>query len=166
MSKRKILERVSHMLYECTLCICIISFHIILKKTWAFYGTSSRIYFYWTSSSRKVASTLYLNLLNSNEFGEFIAVSFYLIFNRGPPKSFKKHHFIWPKKAKTPELKSKTNQTCPTFWGITFDWVELQKWSCTLEKPQTICQRLIIHVNGARMDQLGLRGYFRKTIHS
>ena len=54
--------------------------------------------------------TPYLNLLNSNEFGEFIDVSFVLIFNCGPPKRFKKYHFctkfIWPKKAKYLETAS------------------------------------------------------------
>ena len=29
--------------------------------------------------------------------------------------------------------------------------------------PQTISKRLIIHVNGARMAQFGLRGYFLKS---
>ena len=54
-------------------------------------------------------------------------------------------------------------RSCPTFGGITFDSVELQKWSCTLEKPQNIFKRLVIHLNRARMAQFGLRGYFLKS---
>ena len=34
---------------------------------------------------------------------------------------------------RVPELKSKANQTSPMFQGVTFDSVELQKWSCNLK---------------------------------
>ena len=71
--------------------------------------------------------------------------------------------FIWQKKVKYLELLLFVERSCPTFGGITLDSVELQKWSCTLEKPQTISKRLIIHVNGARMAQFGLQGNFHKS---
>ena len=46
------------------------------------------------------------------------------------------------------------------FGGITLDSVGLQKWSCTLEKPQTISKRLVMHVKGARIAQFGLWAIF------
>ena len=105
--------------------------------------------------------TQYLNLLNTSESWAFLPGRI----------CFDIYYIELPQRLELPQnqqffnffLWSKTDQSCPTFWGVTFDSVELQKWSCTLEKPQTISKRLIIHVNGARMAQFGLRGYFLKS---
>ena len=108
------------------------------------------------------------------QFGKIIAVSFCFDLLACPSKSIKKFHFytfFWPKKPnnhpkwffRVPELKSKANQTCPTFRGITFDSVELQKWSCNLKKPQTICQKLAMYLYGARAAHCGMRDYFLKS---
>ena len=50
-----------------------------------------------------------------------------------------------------------------TFRGITFDSVEIQKWSCTLKNPQTICQKLVMYLYGARRTHCGVGDVFLKS---
>ena len=71
--------------------------------------------------------------------------------------------FIWQKKAKYLELLLVLERSYPTFWGVTFDSVELQKWSCNLKKRQNICQKLLMYLYGTRTAHCNVRDYFLKS---
>ena len=107
--------------------------------------------------------TQYLNLLNTSESWAFLPGRI----------CFDIYYIELPQRLELPQnqqffnffLWSKTDQSCLTFWVVTFDSVELQKWSCTLEKPQTICQKLVMYLYGARMAHCSVWDYFLISGH-
>ena len=73
--------------------------------------------------------------------------------------------FFGQKKPNTNTWKLLLLLTRFIFRGITFDSVELQKWSCTLKNPQTICQKLVMYLYGARMAHCSVWDYFLISGH-